>query len=698
MLARFRTLSKTFYQHRFKIGTAAGATAVSAGIYYFGVEHIIAGSLKKQYYSTYALGAKTSIYQKLSPLVMSSLTQNPNLSDLKPTTLENWSNLIVTQHQKFHGSFISRLNLELRDDLISRLDNLDDQKKKIEYLARIIPDSLELNFKINQALDAILVEDGYLERDFLDDTTRNRNFSNDQPGLIENLFIQQAILLYPNKDLRFLTFLNQLNQAEFSSTPELEVTSTEGFKILHTYFHQNDAILKRKLLASSIEIVLREIKKDHEQEKLYHQEISIFLKGEFSESKIIQPHAEMICQTFVKLPSLVQSLLLTTLLNHNLKITPENEKSVIKESVNDLGVVAIKIGQMLAENPNTPPDYQELFQEFRSGNKPVPILDYWDQIPNSVKSEITHLGKLVGTGSIKQLHKVKVKMENNNTELVLAIIKPNVLNQTISTLNALENVQKVSGLRKKLRSLIFQELDLHLEFLAFRELESFSSTDNITLVVPSTFSESNQHLIRTFIKGDSFEDLMETQPDQVLVDKFYHFCQFILEKFFKHHVILSDLHFGNLINLDDQKISIIDPGQITQITNIEMNVLVCLLNVLDQEKIEDRLKKEKFLFDKLKFVIPELKEGDRGKFASLYLEQNEHSKIKYRFMGLINELEKNNLSVPDSFFAFGKMYDIMDSQFKLFKYPGYSVKNLLEFYKSSFVNYLTWSDIYSLKY
>jgi hypothetical protein len=131
---------------------------------------------------------------------------------------------------------------------------------------------------------------------------------------------------------------------------------------------------------------------------------------------------------FLSLPARIQArILLTAILNtHAMHAKPIGDEhstvgskaSVAADSggraaiVCDLlsagGVVAVKLAQMLAEDPKVPADYRALLGQLRSSNEPMGIGETWSMVPPTARDRIAAFGKRLGVGSIKQVHRVKV--------------------------------------------------------------------------------------------------------------------------------------------------------------------------------------------------------------------------------------------------------------------------------------------------
>ena len=107
---------------------------------------------------------------------------------------------------------------------------------------------------------------------------------------------------------------------------------------------------------------------------------------------------------FFALPSEHQArLLLTAILHPDVPDAGQDldvsaSVSIIRDLFSSGGIVAVKLAQMLAEDPEIPSDYRELLGSLRDENEPMSAAEFWAAIPSTVRDGITSLGRCLGTG------------------------------------------------------------------------------------------------------------------------------------------------------------------------------------------------------------------------------------------------------------------------------------------------------------
>jgi hypothetical protein len=131
----------------------------------------------------------------------------------------------------------------------------------------------------------------------------------------------------------------------------------------------------------------------------------------------------------------------------------EGRAAIVCDLLSAGGVVAVKLAQMLAEDPKVPADYRRLLGQLRDSNEPMGIGETWAMVPPTARDRIAAFGKRLGVGSVKQVHRVKVyaqrppallrgldpqpaNSENKSAELTVAalgVLRANVENEALAS-------------------------------------------------------------------------------------------------------------------------------------------------------------------------------------------------------------------------------------------------------------------------
>ena len=83
-------------------------------------------------------------------------------------------------------------------------------------------------------------------------------------------------------------------------------------------------------------------------------------------------------------------------------------------------------------------------------------VQFWHGLPSGVRATVTHLGRCLGTGSVKQVHVARfVPVESGNApEAAVAILRKHVEDEALASLGAMETsselVSDFVGVRARL--------------------------------------------------------------------------------------------------------------------------------------------------------------------------------------------------------------------------------------------------------
>uniref|UniRef100_A0A7S2SQR0 Uncharacterized protein n=1 Tax=Rhizochromulina marina TaxID=1034831 RepID=A0A7S2SQR0_9STRA len=162
------------------------------------------------------------------------------------------------------------------------------------------------------------------------------------------------------------------------------------------------------------------------------------------------------------------------------------------------GVVAIKLAQMIAEDPRVPAHYRDLLGSLRDDNDPMSIAEWWLRVPTSIRSKISELGPCLGTGSVKQVHIARLgraeeqptgpiagsalplqppsfhNMDKGPEEYAVAVLRRNVEDEALASLDALGASDELAPVAQRLARLVFGEFNLFGEGEALGEFASTS--------------------------------------------------------------------------------------------------------------------------------------------------------------------------------------------------------------------------------
>lgn len=269
----------------------------------------------------------------------------------------------------------------------------------------------------------------------------------------------------------------------------------------------------------------------------------------------------------------------------------------IRQALEDLGPLYIKVGQMLSTRPDICPEY--LMNEFENLHAKVsvgpftefePVLqeelgDDWKRYFRDIDTDP------IGCASLAQVYRVELK---SGKPAVVKIQRPGVRQNMLDDMALLGKV--VRRLAKRMPDLnevldldamldvVFTSMRPELDFtLEGENMDSFRDrvADFDTLSIPEVIFSTPRVLVQGLAKGKSIRDIdkssltpeqRETIGRELLTFMFWGF--FVDRKFH------ADPHPGNVFISPDGEASLIDWGMVGQIdSNLAMSLIVVLLSM-----------------------------------------------------------------------------------------------------------------------
>ena len=263
------------------------------------------------------------------------------------------------------------------------------------------------------------------------------------------------------------------------------------------------------------------------------------------------------------------------------------------------GVVAVKLAQVICEDPRCPDNYRRLLGSLRDTNDPMSPLELWHVLPPTVRASITHLGVCLGVGSVKQVNKAKMK---NGKEAAVAVLRKRVEDEALASLGALSASDELEPVATRLGRLVYGEFNL---FGEGEVLEEFSLTNigkHPLFKVVKVIHHSPKCIIESIAQGPTVAKVLrnfkkedETTPEIAETLKtLTEFHRTILRAFIEDGIIHSDIHLGNVSqNLrEDGTVSftLFDVGQFEHIGPADTTALLWAMSWISTPQRRTMLK------------------------------------------------------------------------------------------------------------
>lgn len=132
----------------------------------------------------------------------------------------------------------------------------------------------------------------------------------------------------------------------------------------------------------------------------------------------------------------------------------------------------------------------------------------------------------------------------------------------------------VKQIIKDIRQKMHEELDYTIELANHTYIYNLWKDTNIS--IPNVYPElsTDKIIVTDFIEGDNLTTFIKTADQESKNKIAYDIIKFTFENLYKHHVFYSDMHFGNIIIQDGNKLGVIDFGCLHYLKNTMCNHLI----------------------------------------------------------------------------------------------------------------------------
>ncbi len=272
----------------------------------------------------------------------------------------------------------------------------------------------------------------------------------------------------------------------------------------------------------------------------------------------------------------------------------------------DLGPTFVKLGQLASTRPDLlPPAYIEELEHLQDKVKPFP----YAQVIEQLVKEIGHPDELfaefnpepLAAASIGQVHEARLK---TGEKVIVKIQRPNIEAQVENDLEILLGLAKLVENRvpearqiglvaiiEDFAKLLRRELDYDRESRnTERVRHSFAEDERI--VIPQVYWDYTTPRVLTeeFIEGVKFSNIQEIEArgwDRQKISAIA--TEAFLTQIMIHGFFNSDPHPGNMLIIDQERISFIDFGQVGQLTRKRLEKIGVLLWSIGNKDLDGAL-------------------------------------------------------------------------------------------------------------
>ncbi|MBI5064625.1 AarF/ABC1/UbiB kinase family protein [Candidatus Woesearchaeota archaeon] len=332
----------------------------------------------------------------------------------------------------------------------------------------------------------------------------------------------------------------------------------------------------------------------------------------------------------------------------------------------ELGGAYVKLGQLLSLRPDLiPQEYCDELKKLQDQVPPFPFNQAMNILENEVGKDVFLKidEKPIGSASIAQVHRAKLK---NNQDVVIKIQRPYVKDDFETDIDIMYYI--AHKLEKKFEEFSPIEIVKEFENYTKKELNFVNEAKNIDrfyqifskdphVRIPSVYwhHTTKNVLVMEYLRGKKISELKDEKYDKKKIAETI--VEALMKQVYEHGVFHADLHPGNILVVDDDKISLLDFG-IVGVLNQEMktaslNLFVALINRDTEEVIKILLK----VGTQTKYTdLPHFKndiESILSEWFDQKLKMNYITKVIY---DLVNTCIKYKIKLPIEIILYAKSF------------------------------------------
>lgn len=512
------------------------------------------------------------------------------------------------------ASWLVSVRKTMQDSLLHEAMQEDDLKLRLDQIREVFPPSIERDSLVADQLEAVQWIDAHVLED-------NRPQSIASSHDATTLIFQFLVGCYPGsmKPLVHL-FDGRVTSKELVQQMGLTDTAAAASLLktldkLNGIFQGLAPAIQRHVLQEALTFAiasLPKIKPDGPETpyELYVQAVNRDLLGPLrQDARISESIIEQVKLVFLAFPAHIQSRVLLTALRHPnaatataTSATAQPDSDAVGEIVRDLlsagGVVAVKLAQMIAEDPKVPPNYRSLLGSLRDDNEAMSAPEFWHSLPTSLRARLRGLGPILGTGSVKQVHRVEftegtkqpLVQQQQQQQFAIAALRKRVEDEALASLDALAASEDLQTIASRLGRLVYGEFNLFNEGETLQDFATTSIGQHPLLRVVRVAHHSPKCLVEEIAEGPTvakgIDRAGEKERARILeILRQYHMA--VMTAFMEEGLIHSDIHLGNAVVETDPEsgaltFALFDVGQFERMNRPDTDALLWALSWMSE--------------------------------------------------------------------------------------------------------------------
>ena len=537
---------------------------------------------------------------------------------------------------------------------------------------------------INQAVERYLSAD-WISSELL---TAALPLHQDLPqALPEEWLLTTALTHFPGDGLCLVDYLcGRIDSAKMCE--ELGVLADDptvvALERLRGLWQTRSAHAQRTLLAGVLTKILSGTQKlpdGRSAHEFFKELIDQHVQGRLAEDADLGPWAESFGAVLSRLSADKRGRLLAELV-----LTPPGDAvDLMQVLIRHGGILAVKAGQQLSEDPDVPERIRNPLKSFLEDNQPLTVLEIWKRIPPAEQKNIAAIGPKLGTGSAKQTFLVKTRPGSMAADwitqgepLVGAVTLPDALPDLIDLAKAATAVPELAYLLRQIQPVIERELNLVTESEAFLRVAQTRTGRSSTIRSLRVAAATESFLLREGFDGSTLHSLLKKGAlSQSAKARLVSLHKTLIQDAFDTRglpegaetFVFTDPHLANIA--DNGKVAyVFDPGQYATLKQNEAQLFLRMLVAFGNEGLKVSMRED--LLESLTPLCnidrqhqgqdPAKTVAQRLDEAYAVAERVADDSVGYRLQVFFNACSKQGLDIPRGFFAAAKMMHIIQGQ------------------------------------
>lgn len=249
----------------------------------------------------------------------------------------------------------------------------------------------------------------------------------------------------------------------------------------------------------------------------------------------------------------------------------------LSKTLESYGGVLSKLSQMLSLNDQD----SSVFSDCKPFSKDKTI-KYFQTFINNSNYNLDFVDfNVYKSGSVGQVHKAMYK----NNDIIFKVQYVGLAEQTRHDLDLLDSITSylyhfadMKHAMVDIKTKMYEELNYQQEVINQQIMENLYKNSNF-IEIPKVIPElsTNNIIAMNFVNGTNIVDFINNSTQEQRNKLGMCIVKFIFENIYKHGILYSDVHYGNIIVKDDSTLCMIDFGCLHKIDKHLVNNL-CLLH------------------------------------------------------------------------------------------------------------------------